>query len=64
MILLLVVVVVLLRTSMSSERTESGGDMGGEMDAGVPVELLRMLSSSGIKRRINFISTCLFRFSF
>ena len=51
--LLLTVVVVLLRTSMSSERTESGGEMGGEMDAGVrvPVELLRILSSSEIKRR-------------
>ena len=43
---LLMGVVFRLRTSMSSERTDSGGEMEGEMEAGVPLELLRILSSS------------------
>lgn len=48
-----IVVLDLERTSISSERTDKGGDMGGEIEAGVPVDrALRSLSSSINLKRI------------
>ena len=47
-----IAVLDLERTLISSDRTDKGGDTGGDIEAGVPVDLARSLSSSIKVKRI------------